>query len=152
MGKDGRAGRPLGQVEAVAFSPDGRLLATGSVDTTVRLWSTTPGSEPVVFRGHAGGVHSLAFSPEGHTLAVGSADGVVKFWNIRALREVATLKAHGTVLMFARVRPGWSDAGDDLGRRDDAPVESAWLRRDRQVTLGTARSRELSRSRRGLQI
>jgi WD40 repeat protein len=58
-----------------------------------------------VFRGDAGAVHSIAFSPEGHTLAVGSADGVVKFWNIRALREVATLKAHGTMVSSLAFAP-----------------------------------------------
>jgi WD40 repeat protein len=50
-------------------------------------------------------VRSLAFSPEGHTLAVGSVDGVVKFWNVRALREVTTLKAHGSVLMSLAFAP-----------------------------------------------
>jgi len=59
----------------------------------------------VVFRGDAGAVHSLAFSPDGHTLAVGSVDGVEKFWNVRALREVATLKAHGSVVKSLAFAP-----------------------------------------------
>ncbi len=70
-------------VDAVAFSPDGRILASGSADRTVRLWNVaqrTPLGEPLT--GHTGTVFSVAFSPDGRTLASGSADRTVRLWNV----------------------------------------------------------------------
>jgi WD40 repeat protein len=61
--------------------------------------------EPTAFRGDAGSVFSLAFAPDGQTLAVGSLDGVVKFWNVRARREVATLKAHDSIVCSLAFSP-----------------------------------------------
>src|SRR5438046_2240027 len=64
-------------VYAVAFSPDGKQLATGSFDKTVRLWDTASGKEVKTFGGAAGHqnlVLSVAFSPDGKTLASGSQD------------------------------------------------------------------------------
>ena len=71
----------------------------------LRLWDTTFGSEPLVFRGDAGGVASLAFTSDGGTLAVGSADGIVKFWNVRARREVGTIRAHGSIVSSVAFSP-----------------------------------------------
>ncbi len=72
-------------VTGVAFSPDGRTLASGSYDRTIRLWdlSTAPVGQPVrVLTGHQRVVSSLAFSPDGRTLASGGWDGVVILWNV----------------------------------------------------------------------
>ncbi|MGW2048354.1 WD40 repeat domain-containing protein [Streptomyces sp. NPDC001858] len=71
-----------GAVVTVAFSSDGRTLATGSDDNTVRLWDLATGVTQVTLAGHTGAVFSLAFSPDGRTLTTGSTDRTVRRWNV----------------------------------------------------------------------
>jgi WD40 repeat protein len=79
-------------VNSVAFSPDGRLLASGSGDWTIKLWDVATGSEVRTLRGHTGGVNSVAFSPDGRLLA--SSSGEIKLWDVASGREVRTLSGH----------------------------------------------------------
>src|SRR5207248_6597331 len=62
-------------IDAVALSPGGKLLAAGGQDGAVHMWDTASGRQVAVLRGPARQVDALAFSPAGGTLAAGSADG-----------------------------------------------------------------------------
>ena len=69
-------------VNSVAFSADGKLLASGSWDKTVQLWDTARGTAKQMLTGHTDVVTSVTFSRDGKTLASGSADGTVLLWRI----------------------------------------------------------------------
>jgi WD40 repeat protein len=68
----------------VSFSPDGKTLATGSEDKTIKLWNLEKEKENDIrtLRGHTDIVLSVSFSPDGKTLASGSGDRTVKLWNL----------------------------------------------------------------------
>lgn len=71
-----------GTITAVRFSKDMRTMASGSLDNTIRLWSTNNGEHIMTLSGHTGGISSIAFSPDGKTLASGSSDGSILLWDV----------------------------------------------------------------------
>jgi WD40 repeat protein len=80
-----------GAVHALAFSPDGRTLASGSADKTVSVWDVATGNEQMQLIGHTAPVSSVAFHPRGTELASASDDGSVRIWNLRLGHEKRAL-------------------------------------------------------------
>jgi WD40 repeat protein len=78
----------------VAFSPDGRYLASGGIDRTLRLWDPTTGHEIRAFFGHEGFVRGLAFSPDGRWLLSASEDHSLKLWEVASGRLLADFHGH----------------------------------------------------------
>ncbi len=69
------------QVTAVAWSPDGTRLASGSKDGTVQIWDAADGRHAYTYPGHSGAVTAVAWSPDGTRIASGSVDGTVQVWD-----------------------------------------------------------------------
>lgn len=76
---------------ALALSPDGQTLATGSYDQKIKLWKVADGNEIKTLTGHNGGVYGLSFRPDGKVLASASADRTVKLWDVAAGKRLDTL-------------------------------------------------------------
>lgn len=74
------------EVRGIAFSPDGRLLLSGSHDRTVRFWNVASGREVARFDWHVGRLHAVAFSPDGMTAAAAGEWGDVVVWDVDDLR------------------------------------------------------------------
>ncbi len=66
----------------IAFSPDGRVLASGGHDGRVRIWEAATGAELMAFAGHEDRVFGVAFSPDGSVVASSGNDGTVRLWEI----------------------------------------------------------------------
>ena len=90
-----------GEVWRVAFSPDGKLLASCAADKTVRLWDTASGQEVRRLEGHQGAVESVAFSPDGKLLASGAREPAARLWEVATGKEVRQLRAAGVGWVYS---------------------------------------------------
>ena len=88
---------------SVAFSLDGTLLASGTLDGTVELWDVATKQNIATLQRHTYWVWSVAFSPDGKTLASGALDedATIKLWNVATRENIATLQAPGVSVAFS---------------------------------------------------
>ncbi len=92
-------------VSSVAFSPDGKTLASASTDKTIKLWNVNTGKEISTLTGHESEVIRVAFSPDGKTLASVSWDKTMKLWNVNTGKEISTLTEHQYVVNSVAFSP-----------------------------------------------
>jgi RNA polymerase sigma factor (sigma-70 family) len=92
--------RHSGFVHAVAVSPDGKTLASGSEDKLIKLWNPMTGEELGRFAGHTGVVESVCFTPDGKTLVSGGTDGMVRVWDLAAGKEMRSFKGNGGSMVW----------------------------------------------------
>jgi WD40 repeat protein len=78
-------------VNTLAFSGDGKLLASGSHDSTIKLWDVATGSELRTLKGHSGSITAINFTPDGQFLVSGSDDGSARLWKTQTGELLATM-------------------------------------------------------------
>jgi hypothetical protein len=97
--------RPGGAVFALAYSPDGKLLASGSADGKVRLWEAATGKEVRQLKGHIRRVKSVAFTADGKLLVSGSHDGTARLWEAANGKQLRVLGDHGGPVEAVAITP-----------------------------------------------
>jgi hypothetical protein len=142
--------RGFTEVWALAFSPDGRFVATGSESGAARLWNVETGELHAALQGHTAMIYAVAFSPDGGTIATGSDDQTVRLWDAVTGQERITLKGFQSWLRAVTFSPdgntlaaGSIDGRVCLWRANRTAEATAYGERDPLLAeLANARLRE----------
>jgi len=86
------------------FSPDGKLLATASIDQTIKTWDSQSGQEQLTLKGHKGAIQDFAFSPDGRRLASACGDSSVILWDLQNGDQRLVLR-HGQPVLGVAFSP-----------------------------------------------
>lgn len=87
-----------GLVFGVAFSPDGKTLATASFDNTVKLWDFAGGKEKTTLKGHTAPVYAVVYSPDGMLIATGGQDNAIRIWDASDGKFLRECKGHSGIV------------------------------------------------------
>ena len=109
-------------IESVSWSPDGKRLATGSLDKTAKVWDAETGKEVLTLSGHSDWVKSVAWSPDAKRLATGSDDRTAEVWDAGTGKEVLTLSGHRNFV----VSVAWSPDGQRLATTSGDKTAKVW--------------------------
>ena len=109
-------------VRSVAFSPDGRTLASGNKDDTICLWDMQTRTLRKTLIGHTGAVSNVAFSADGKTLASGSSDSTICLWNMETDTRLKTLTGHTETVLSV----GFSADGKTLASASTDNTMRLW--------------------------
>jgi WD40 repeat protein len=127
---------PYGRVLGVAYSPNGKLLASaGNGEAIVKIWDAATGQRVRDLNGHTAGITAVDFSPDGQRLASGSYDHKVKVWDVASGNEVTTLTGHRLPIMAVAFSPD----GKRLASGSDDSAVKVWdiATRNQVFSLGS---------------
>ncbi len=106
-------------VSTVAWSPDGKRIASGAWDNTVQVWEPTPESNTLTYKGHMSFVNTVAWSPDGKRIASGAWDNTVQVWDVTTRLTYVTYRGHSSVVRSVT----WSPDGKFIASSDDLTAQ-----------------------------
>ncbi|MBX5449408.1 WD40 repeat domain-containing serine/threonine protein kinase [Thermogemmatispora sp.] len=109
-------------IYAVAWSPDGQLIASSGADGSVQIWEALSGRLLQLCQGHRGPIYGLAWSPDGQCLASAGRDGTVRLWSLSSGKELTSYQGHTSYVYGV----AWSPDGQALASASDDGTVHVW--------------------------